>query len=174
MLNKNVLQNQCFKLGTPEIDLFGSQVSHQLPKYAAQNPNPHITATDALPVLCSQKDYYVFQPFWLIPCVLSLISHKQEHSVILITSCWQAKVWFPKILNMLVARPVLIKISLRLLINPARRSTEGDQLSLQHQGLLVYITWTSLLHDLDFVKISLQQTANSQDFTIQKWNGTME
>ena len=65
----NVFQNLGFKLGTPEIDLFASTVSHQLPKYVAWNPNPYSIATDALSILWSQKNYYAFPPFCLIPHV---------------------------------------------------------------------------------------------------------
>ena len=126
MLNKNVLQNLFSKLGTPEIDLFTSRVSHQLPKYVAWNPNPYSIATDALSVLWSQKDCYTFHPFYLIPRVLSEILHKQEHSVILITPCWQTQLWYPKILSMLEAMPVFTKNYPRLLINLSGRSTQGD------------------------------------------------
>ena len=103
MLKKCIFQNfqnRCFKLGTPEIDLFVSPVFH---------------------ALTVQVNYYAFPPFCLVPCVLSKTWRKQVHSMILVERCWKTQPWIPKILSMLVAKPVVITNSPKLLVDLSRR-----------------------------------------------------
>ena len=39
--------------------------------------------------------------------------------MILITPCWQTQLWYPKVMSMLVAMPLLIKNAPRLLADPS-------------------------------------------------------
>lgn len=101
---------------TPDIDLFGSQVSHQLPNYVAWNPDPYIKAADALSVLWRQKEHYVFLPFCLTLYALSKILCKQVHLLILITPYWQTTLQCPKVLSVQIARTVFITNSSKTII----------------------------------------------------------
>ena len=110
ILCKDIFRNLCLKLGIPEIYLFASKVSLQLPKYVAWNLNPCSIAIDVLSVPWTQGSYYAFPTFCFILRVLSKILNDHTHTVILITPCWQTILWYPKVLNMLIASPMLIKL----------------------------------------------------------------
>ena len=62
-----VLAKICQKLGTPSIDLFASQMSHQLPVYMAWKPDPGSQASNAMYQPWTKMFPYAFPPFSLIP-----------------------------------------------------------------------------------------------------------
>ena len=66
-LSPEVLAKICQKLGTPSIDLFASQMSHQLPVYMAWKPDPGSQATNAMYQPWTKMFPYAFPPFSLIP-----------------------------------------------------------------------------------------------------------
>ena len=56
--------------------------------------------------------------FCLIPRVLNEIQQDQVHTVTLIRLCWQTKLWYPQLLQMLIRRPILIPSLTSLLVDP--------------------------------------------------------
>ena len=74
-LYPQILQQICNKLGKPQIDLFASRISHQLPRYMSRKPEPGRDATNAL-----QRDWgrmfpYAFPPFNLIGQTLKKVKN---------------------------------------------------------------------------------------------------
>ena len=108
MLSHQIFQKVCQIRGFPEIDLFASRLSHQIPTYVAWKPDPHSHATDAFQQNWSHKLLYAFPPFCMIPKVLNKTLKEQVPKLILITPAWTTQVWYPKILNMSIKSPILL------------------------------------------------------------------
>ena len=118
MLSHQIFQKVCQIRGFPEIDLFASRLSHQIPTYVAWKPDPHSHATDAFQQNWSHKLLYAFPPFCMIPKVLNKTLKEQVPKLILITPAWTTQVWYPKILNMSIKSPILLPWRKDLLKNP--------------------------------------------------------
>ena len=73
MLQRTVFLEICNNLGHPEIDLFASHLSHQLPQYYTCKPDPHSLETTALQQIWGQYPFYVFPPFCLIQRIFNKI-----------------------------------------------------------------------------------------------------
>ena len=87
--NEWKLDTQVFKKirlahGTPDIDLFGSRVSHQIPQYMPWKLDPFSKVRDAFHISWNQICPYAFPPFALIGRVLQKVQQVQA-SMILIT-----------------------------------------------------------------------------------------
>ena len=67
-------------MGQPEIGLFASRLSHQLPVYIAWKADPHHLGTDAMQQIWSHQLLYAFPPFALIPRVLRKGSGEHDDS----------------------------------------------------------------------------------------------
>ena len=65
-LNESCFQKICKAFGKPDIDLFASRISHQLPKYMSWRPDPGSCAVDALQQSWTHRALYAFPPFCLI------------------------------------------------------------------------------------------------------------
>ena len=65
-----VFQKIFQKVDQPEIDLFASRLSNQLPAYYSWKPDPNSLVLDALQQTWSHKHLYAFPPFLLIHRVL--------------------------------------------------------------------------------------------------------
>ena len=108
MLSHQIFQKVCQIRGFPEIDLFASRLSHQIPTYVAWKPDPHSHATDAFQQNWAHKFLYAFPPFCMIPKVLNKTLKEKVPKLVLITPAWSTQVWYPKILNMSIKSPILL------------------------------------------------------------------
>ena len=93
--------------GPWDIDLFASRLNNQLPKYIAWNPDPGAVAIDAFTQTWHFTNAYVFPPFSLINRVLQQLQENQARATI-IAPLWPGQVWFPKLLRLCTAAPVLL------------------------------------------------------------------
>ena len=73
----------------PEIDLFASRLSNQLPSYYSWNPDPKSPSTGALQQKWYHKSRYAFPPFPLIHKVLEKVEEEKVPSLIIATPTWQ-------------------------------------------------------------------------------------
>ena len=89
--------------GFPEVDLFASRLSHQVPTCVAWKPDPHSHATDTF------------------NRTLNKTLKEQVPKLILITPAWTTQVWYPEILNMSIKSPILLPWRKDLLKNPKRK-----------------------------------------------------
>ena len=118
-LNPGIFKKICQLRGTPDIDLFASRVSNQVPAYYSWKIDPFSKGQDAF-----QQDWrflrgYAFPPFSLIGRVLRKIEADQA-KVILVTPAWQGQAWYPTALRLSVMNPILLP---------------QDERLLQHQGI---------------------------------------
>ena len=98
----SVFHKICSRWGTPEIDLFASPQSAQLPQFMAWGNAKSAVAFDALSLPWSFDLAYVFPPIPLIPRVIKKL--RQAVGVyLLVTPFWTAQTWFPKLVSLSVS-----------------------------------------------------------------------
>ena len=112
-----VFQQVCQQFGHPDMDLFASRVSYQIPNYMSLKLDPLCYAVDAM-----QQDWthfypYAFPPFSLIGKVLQKV-RKQQIDMILIAPVWTTQPWYPILLNMAIEFPLFIQNKKGLLQDP--------------------------------------------------------
>ena len=104
-------------LGDPSVDAFASLTMHQLPKYWSWKPDPLAQGTDALIQDWRQEFPYIFPPLCLMGRILSKIQRQRVERAILIAPIWQNQTWFPKLIRMLIKRPIVLTPSPLILKN---------------------------------------------------------
>ena len=77
-----IFQKICEKVGQPEINLFVSRLSSQLPTYYSWKPDPNSFAVDTLQQTWSHKHLYDFSPFSLIHRILRAIKLEKVHCLV--------------------------------------------------------------------------------------------
>lgn len=73
MLYKEVLARICKRFGTPEIDLFTSEINHQVPSFVPRGRNPKAIGVDALICSWPQCLLYAFPPIQLVASVVQRV-----------------------------------------------------------------------------------------------------
>jgi len=116
-----VFSQVCQKLGTPQIDLFASRLTHQLPRYMAWRPDPYSQGTDAMQQIWPQGFLYAFPPFCLINRVLQKVCREKISEIIIVTPTWHTQPWYPQLLEMSIERPLLLPKQNNLLKDPLGR-----------------------------------------------------
>lgn len=95
-------------LGEPIIDLFASRLNSQLPRYVAWRPDPNAEAIDAFKLDWSNFNCsYIFPPFSVLGAVLQKVDQDQAE-VIVIAPMWTTQSWYPHLLRLLSAQPILL------------------------------------------------------------------
>ena len=89
MLHPAVFQALQKEVGCFSIDLFATQVNHQVPAFVSWRPEPGAVATDAFNVKWDFQLAYLFPPFCMIKRCLRKIQQDQAHCV-LITPVWKS------------------------------------------------------------------------------------
>ena len=92
-LNPQLFAQICKLWNTPNIDLFASRVSHQLPTSASWGPDPGASFVNAFSRSWSDLCYvYVFPPFRLLLRVLQKIRHDGVKAIV-VAPDWPAHPW---------------------------------------------------------------------------------
>ena len=116
-LDANLFKAVCRLWDTPDIDLFASRLNNHLPDYASWKPDPEAVIVDAFSADWSKFYSYAFPPFSLIGRCLQKL-REDEGEQILITPLWPTQTWYPVLMNMLTAAPVILPRSIRQLTLP--------------------------------------------------------
>jgi hypothetical protein len=116
-LQQEVFNSICEILGNPKIDLFASRINRKLNTYVAWRPDPHAQYIDAFTINWSKDYFYAFPPFSLIARVLQK-TQIDAATGILILPKWTTAVWYPTLLRMLIAPPLILPKMKRLLFLP--------------------------------------------------------
>ena len=91
-LNSTIFMKLCQIRGAPEMVLFTSRVSHQLPQHMSCKIDPFSQGGDA---------FQIFPPFALMGRVLQKVNQDQC-LMLIITPAWPSQPWFPGLLKMSV------------------------------------------------------------------------
>ena len=106
--------------GTPDIELFASRLNSQLPKYASCKPDPGATRVDAFSFAWSGMFAYLFPPFCLIARCLKKLESDGALGLIIVL-LWPTQAWWPQLMNLLIATPVILPQHKDLLTLPHNR-----------------------------------------------------
>ena len=83
-------------------------------------PDPEAQFVDAFSCPWSQEHFYAFAPFSLILRCLKEIEMEQREGI-MIAPVWPTRLWYPKLMNLLVDTPRLLPVTRRTLSgNPSR------------------------------------------------------
>ena len=91
-LNHSVFQRICLAFPPPEIDLFASAQTFQLPKYFSRVQDPQAWAIDAMSFPWPGLRLFAFPPFSLLPRVLQKVA-QDEADLLLIAPHWPQRPW---------------------------------------------------------------------------------
>ena len=100
-LNPVIFKNIIKTFGTPDMDLFASNINKQLPVYVSWHPEPESWAVDAFTFNWRNKYFYIFPPFSLIGKVLAKISREQTRAILVLPD-WPSQHWYPRLKKMAV------------------------------------------------------------------------
>jgi len=119
------------QLGPFCIDLFASRLNYKESKYVSWKPDPLALFVDAFSRSWNDfNKFYAFPPFSLILSCIQKITTDKARGVLIIP-LWPTQPWFPKILGMLVAVPLLLpKNVLNLPFRPMQTHTLNNSLHL--------------------------------------------
>ena len=94
--------------GPLEVDLFASRLSTQLPWFYSWRPDPQSEAVDEFSQDWSKVRGYAFPPFALVGrCLRQLLDQNVSH-LVLVAPVWQSQPWYPLLLELCVAPPILL------------------------------------------------------------------
>ena len=123
MLSKDIFKDICKKFGMPTIDLFASRLNHQVPVYAAWQPDPGAVIIDCFSVAWQTFDLiYAFPPFSIVGRTLQKIRRECTQAIIVIPH-WPSQPWFPLVHNLLTEEPFVIPVSRQSLVLPHEPQT---------------------------------------------------
>lgn len=106
-LNKAILNKIFLEWGSPTIDLFASAQNRKCPVFCAWDQDPTALTQDALSIGWDRMFAYAYPPLSLIPKVLQhMIDYQCE--MILIAPFWPKQWWYPQLIQLLIAQPLLL------------------------------------------------------------------
>lgn len=106
-VNNEVFLGIIREFGEVEIDLFASRLNKKLPNYVAWKPDPCASFVDAFLLNWTNLRFYAFPPFSLVLKTLGKID-REEATGILVCPLWPTQAWFPKLVKMLIAAPLIL------------------------------------------------------------------
>ena len=99
--------------------MFASRLNYQIKPFVSWHPDPEAKSHDAFSIQWKGYLSYCFPPFALINRVLRKIEAEQV-TVMLVFPHWTMQTWYPRLLRLLTARPVLLPWADDLLYLPHR------------------------------------------------------
>ena len=107
-------------IGLLEVDMFASQVTHELQRFFSWRPDPIAEATDVFAQSWRELWGYANPPWCLLLTTLSKI-REQEAQVLLIAPVWRTQSWYPLLLKMLTDFPQLLPRTEDLVISSTEK-----------------------------------------------------
>ncbi|XP_046860900.1 uncharacterized protein LOC124454136 [Xenia sp. Carnegie-2017] len=130
-LNKTLFTCAIQKLDvTPNIDLFASRLNHQVKPYVSYQPDPYAIAVNAFTISWANYTFYAFPPFSIVSQVLQKIVQEKSTGLVLVPN-WPTQSWWPALMQMLIAHPVVLSRGRMTLTLPAH----PDQIHPLHTKL---------------------------------------
>ena len=113
-LNMIVFQSLC-RLWPVQIDLFATSANHRCSIYFSPYQDPQAAGTDAFLQSWDGLQAYAFPPFAIIPRVLAKLRESRGTELTLVAPYWVQRPWFPDLLQLSLAPPVILPDRLNLL-----------------------------------------------------------
>ncbi|CAG2215354.1 unnamed protein product [Mytilus edulis] len=124
-LLQSVFQAITLQWGSPHVDLFATSLNYKVQVFMSPVPDPKAYAVDCMSVPWDGMFAYAFPPFRFLSQVLRKISAEQG-LIILIAPAWPKQAWFPDLLHLSCARPLVLpyKCCFLLALASGRRRSE--------------------------------------------------
>ena len=119
-INMTVFQSLCH-LWPVRIDLFATSANHRCSIYFSPYRDPQSAGTDAFLQSWDGLQAYAFPPFAIIPRVLTKLWESRGTELTLVAPHWAQHPWFPDLLQLSLAPPVILPDRLDLLLLPRSR-----------------------------------------------------
>ena len=124
-LHQGVLEKVFMILDRPHIDLFASDLTHQLPTFCSWKTSEKALQIDAFTLSWAGIFCYAYPPIFLIPRIIQKLD-SEEATMILVAPWWPRRSWFTQILERLVAVPVILPQRQDLLRQPVGQFFHPD------------------------------------------------
>ncbi|XP_071160985.1 uncharacterized protein [Mytilus edulis] len=95
--------------GSPQIDLFATSLNHKLLTFVSLVPDPKSFAVDAMSLSWKGMFGYAFPPFRFLSPVLQKIAG-ENCKIIVIAPAWPKQSWFPDLLRLSCACPLVLPL----------------------------------------------------------------
>lgn len=129
-LHQDAYDQICSRLGTPNIDLFASQLNTKCITYVSWKPDPNSIEVDAFTLPWSDLKFSAFPPFCLILKVLHKIITDKAEGIVVVPR-WETQPWFPLFYKLLISEEIIFGPNKNPLSNPFRNEHPfGKNLSL--------------------------------------------
>ena len=119
-LNMTVFRSLCC-LWPVQIDLFATSANHRCSTYFLPYRDPQSAGTDAFLQSWDGLQAYAFPPFAIIPRVLAKLRESWGTELTLVAPHWAQRPWFPGLLQLSLAPPVILPDRPDLLLLPRSR-----------------------------------------------------
>ena len=110
MLSRSIFSRVVNLLGPVDLDVFASRLNCQCAKYVAGQPDPDAFRIDAFSFSWDGFKIYAFPPFSLVGKVLAKILTEDVNGT-LIVPLWTTQFWFPRLVRMLIADPIVLPLN---------------------------------------------------------------
>ena len=104
-----------------QIDLFATSANHRCSNYFSPYRDPQSVGTDAFLQSWDGLQVYAFPPFSIIPRVLAKLRESRGTELKLVAPHWPQRPWFPDLLQLSLAHPVVLPDRPDLLLLPRSR-----------------------------------------------------
>ena len=106
-LNITVFRSLC-RLWPVQIDLFATSANHRCSIYFSPYRDPQSAGTDTFLQSWGGLQAYAFPPFAIIPRVLAKFRESRGTELTLVAPNWAQRPWFPDLLQLSLAPPVIL------------------------------------------------------------------
>ncbi|XP_056009342.1 uncharacterized protein LOC130051435 [Ostrea edulis] len=162
-LHPAVFQEICLKWDRPHIDLFATHLNCKLPTFVSPIPDNKALVVDAMSFDWKGMFSYMFPPFRLLPKILHKI-RVEICKTILIAPAWPKQSWFPDLLQLCCARPILLPLRKDLLSQFKGRKVHQNLSNLHlHAWLLSGNLSDRMAFLTEQPNVSLVQSENLQE-----------
>lgn len=120
-LNDRVFKEIVDTFGTPEIDLFASNINAKVQKYVSWKRDPASIAVDAFTISWKNTYFYAFPPFSLVARVLNKIITERAEGIVIVPF-WKTQPWFPIFTRLQISDPIFFCPDPELITSPFRSS----------------------------------------------------
>lgn len=117
MVDTTIFKQICKTFGKPSLDLFASRLNAQVERYVSWKPDPSAEAVDAFTIDWHNEYFYAFPPFSLITKCLNKIETDRAEGIMIIPN-WPTQPWFSRMLDLLVAEPLIFPNRRDVLVQP--------------------------------------------------------
>jgi hypothetical protein len=105
------------QLGSPQIDLFASNLTRQCDNFVSWKPSPGCAWVDAFTESWSNMKFYAFPPFALLSRVLQKIKLEKSEGIV-VAPYWPTQAWYPIFNELAKSDIVFIKKNKNKLYSP--------------------------------------------------------